>query len=91
MVNEGARILEDGFAQRASDIDTIYLTGYGFPGYRGGPMWYADAVGLANVYRRVQEFYQRHGELWAPAPLLARLASEGRTFAEWDRQAAGKA
>jgi 3-hydroxyacyl-CoA dehydrogenase len=85
MVNEGARILEEGFALRAADIDTIYLTGYGFPIYRGGPMWYADTMGLAEVYRRVQEFHQRHGELWTPAPLLARLASEGGTFAEWDR------
>jgi 3-hydroxyacyl-CoA dehydrogenase len=85
MVNEGARILEEGFALRAADIDIIYLTGYGFPIYRGGPMWYADTMGLAEVYRRVQEFHQRHGELWTPAPLLARLASEGGTFAEWDR------
>ena len=84
MVNEGARILEEGFALRASDIDTIYLAGYGFPIYRGGPMWYADTVGLAEVYRRVQEFHRRHGELWSPAPLLARLASEGSTFAAWD-------
>ncbi len=81
MVNEGARILEEGFAARASDIDTIYLTGYGFPSYRGGPMWYADAVGLDNVYRRVKEFHQQHGELWTPAPLLERLASQGKTFA----------
>jgi 3-hydroxyacyl-CoA dehydrogenase len=84
MVNEGARILEEGFALRASDIDTIYLAGYGFPIYRGGPMWYADTVGLAEVYRRVQEFHRRHGELWSPAPLLARLASEGSTFSAWD-------
>ena len=84
LVNEGARILEEGFALRASDIDTIYLTGYGFPVYRGGPMWYADTVGLAEVHRRVEEFHRRHGELWAPAPLLARLASQGGTFAGWD-------
>jgi len=88
MVNEGARILEEGFALRASDIDTIYLTGYGFPVYRGGPMWYADTVGLAEVHRRVEEFHRRHGELWAPAPLLSRLAAEGKTFAEWDQQRA---
>ena len=85
LVNEGARILQEGFALRAADIDTIYLTGYGFPIYRGGPMWYADTVGLAEIYRRVQEFHGRHGNLWAPAPLLARLAEEGSTFAEWDR------
>jgi 3-hydroxyacyl-CoA dehydrogenase len=86
MVNEGARILEEGFALRASDIDTIYLTGYGFPIYRGGPMWYADTVGLPEVYRRVEEFHQRHGELWTPAPLLARLAGEGATFARRDER-----
>jgi 3-hydroxyacyl-CoA dehydrogenase len=83
LVNEGARILEQGFALRASDIDTIYLTGYGFPLYRGGPMWYADTVGLGEVYRRVEEFHRQHGELWTPAPLLTRLAHEGGTFAEW--------
>jgi 3-hydroxyacyl-CoA dehydrogenase len=86
MVNEGARILEGGFALRASDIDTIYLTGYGFPGYRGGPMWYAGAVGLAEVHRRIEEFHRRHGELWTPAPLLTRLAAAGQTFADWDAQ-----
>ena len=88
MVNEGARILDEGFALRAADIDTVYLTGYGFPIYRGGPMWYADTVGLNEVYRRVQELHRQHGELWSPAPLLARLANEGSTFAEWDRSLA---
>ena len=91
LVNEGARILEYGFALRASDIDTIYLTGYGFPIYRGGPMWYADTVGLAEVYRHVEEFHRKHGELWTPAPLLARLAAEGGTFAEWDGSRAAAA
>ena len=91
LVNEGARILEEGYALRASDIDTIYLTGYGFPIYRGGPMWYADTVGLAEVYRRVEELHRRHGQLWAPAPLLARLAGEGGTFAEWDGSRAAAA
>ncbi|HEX4996971.1 MAG TPA: 3-hydroxyacyl-CoA dehydrogenase NAD-binding domain-containing protein, partial [Terriglobia bacterium] len=84
MINEGARILEEGFAQRAGDIDTIYLNGYGFPGYRGGPMWYADTVGLPKIYARVLEFERQFGELWTPAPLLARLAKEGGTFAAWD-------
>ena len=84
MVNEGARILEEGRASRANDIDIIYLSGYGFPAYRGGPMWYADSVGLDNVYRRILEFEKRHGELWTPAPLLARLAREGKTFASLD-------
>ncbi|MEO8051686.1 MAG: 3-hydroxyacyl-CoA dehydrogenase NAD-binding domain-containing protein [Acidobacteriota bacterium] len=81
LVNEGARILEEGMALRASDIDVIYLTGYGFPGWRGGPMFYADTIGLANVVARIEEFEQRHGAaLWTPAPLLKRLALEGETF-----------
>jgi 3-hydroxyacyl-CoA dehydrogenase len=85
MVNEGARILEEGIALRANDIDIVYLTGYGFPAYRGGPMWYADTVGLQNVYRRIVEFHRVHGELWEPAPLLKRLAEKGETFASFDK------
>jgi len=86
LVNEGARILEEGYALRAVDIDIIYLNGYGFPAYRGGPMWHADTVGLQKVYERVCEFHQQHGELWAPAPLLKRLAEAGKTFAEFDKE-----
>jgi 3-hydroxyacyl-CoA dehydrogenase len=86
LVNEGARILEEGFALRAVDIDIIYLNGYGFPPHRGGPMWFADTVGLPNVLARVREFHERHGYWWQPAPLLEQLAAEGRTFAAWDRQ-----
>jgi 3-hydroxyacyl-CoA dehydrogenase len=85
LVNEGARILEEGFALRAVDIDIIYLNGYGFPAYRGGPMWFADAVGLKKVYDRICEFHKRHGESWAPAPLLQQLAEQGKTFAEFSR------
>jgi 3-hydroxyacyl-CoA dehydrogenase len=83
LVNEGARILEEGIAMRAVDIDIIYVNGYGFPSYRGGPMWYADIVGLKNVYQRICELHSRHDELWEPAPLLRRLAEEGKTFAEF--------
>ncbi len=86
LVNEGARILDEGIALRAVDIDIIYLNGYGFPAYRGGPMWYADTVGLDKVYGRVSEFHQRHGELWEPAPLLKRLAQEGKSFAEFNKE-----
>ncbi len=86
LVNEGARILEEGYALRAVDIDIIYINGYGFPAYRGGPMWHADTVGLQKVYARVGEFHQQHGELWAPAPLLKRLAEAGKTFAEFDKE-----
>jgi 3-hydroxyacyl-CoA dehydrogenase len=85
LVNEGARILEEGFALRAVDIDIIYLNGYGFPAYRGGPMWYADAVGLKKVYERIREFHQQHGEPWTPSPLLKQLAKQGKTFAEFSR------
>ena len=83
LVNEGARILEEGYALRAVDIDIIYLNGYGFPAYRGGPMWFADTVGLAKVYDRVCEFERQHGELWRPAPLLAQLAKQGQGFADF--------
>jgi 3-hydroxyacyl-CoA dehydrogenase len=81
LVNEGARIVEEGIAQRASDVDMVYLTGYGFPLHRGGPMLYADMVGLPNVMRSVQRFQaQTKDAFWEPAALLARLAAEGKTF-----------
>jgi 3-hydroxyacyl-CoA dehydrogenase len=88
LVNEGARILEEGFALRAVDIDIIYINGYGFPAYRGGPMWYADTVSLKKVYDRVRQFEQQHGSLWAPAPLLQQLADAGKTFASFDQEKA---
>jgi 3-hydroxyacyl-CoA dehydrogenase len=83
LVNEAARILEEGIALRASDIDLVYLTGYGFPIARGGPMFYADSLGLYNVVRRMRTFAANpHGDpgFWRPAPLFARLAAEGKTF-----------
>jgi 3-hydroxyacyl-CoA dehydrogenase len=86
LVNEGARILEEGYALRASDIDIIYLNGYGFPAYRGGPMWYADTVGLKKVYERISEFQRQHGDIWQPAPLLKRLAEQGKTFAQFGKE-----
>jgi 3-hydroxyacyl-CoA dehydrogenase len=86
LVNEGARILEEGYALRSVDIDIIYLNGYGFPAHRGGPMWYADTVGLRKVYDRVCEFREQHGELWEPASLLQRLAEANQTFAEFNRE-----
>ncbi len=85
LINEGARILEEGIALRASDIDVVYLTGYGFPDFRGGPLFYADTVGLPNILRTMREFakgYQPDG--WEPAPLLAKLAAEDKTFAGLD-------
>lgn len=87
LVNEGARILEDGIALRAVDIDITYLYGYGFPAWRGGPMFYADTVGLAKVLTRIEEFENRHGaDLWSPAPLLKRLVEEKSSFEEFDRR-----
>ena len=83
LVNEGARILEEGYALRAVDIDIIYINGYGFPAYRGGPMWYADTIGLDRVYSRVCDFHRQHGEIWEPAPLLKELAAQGRNFADF--------
>ena len=81
LVNEGAYILEEGIAQRASDIDMVYLTGYGFPPYRGGPMFYADTVGLDKVLAAIEGFRKGYmGEVWKPAPLLVKLAKEGRRF-----------
>ena len=83
LVNEGAHILEEGIAQRASDIDMIYLTGYGFPLWRGGPMLFADRMGLYNVVDRMNQFARNpHGDqaFWTPAPLLAKLAAEGKSF-----------
>jgi len=84
LVNEGMNILDEGIAQRPGDIDVVYVYGYGFPAWRGGPMHYADAVGLPQVLARVCQFEQRFGaENWTPAPLLKQLAEAGRTLADW--------
>jgi 3-hydroxyacyl-CoA dehydrogenase len=81
LVNEGARIVEEGIAARASDVDMVYLTGYGFPVWRGGPMLYADAVGLIAVERAMKRFRASSGDaFWEPAALLSKLAAEGKTF-----------
>ena len=80
LVNTGAKIIEEGIAQRASDVDIVYVYGYGFPRYRGGPMMCADLTGLDQVHARVVEFHAKHGDDWTPAALLARLAAAGGTF-----------
>ena len=83
LVNEGAKIVDEGIALRASDVDMVYLTGYGFPLHRGGPMCYADTVGLFNVVATMKRFAKNpldDAEFWKPAPLLAKLAAEGKTF-----------
>jgi len=85
LVNEGARALEAGVAARASDIDVIYVNGYGFPGWRGGPLFYADRRGLGDVLARIRAFHREHGERWRPAPLLVELAERGGTFRGGDR------
>ena len=80
LINEGAKILEEGIALRAVDIDIIYINGDGFPAYLGGPMWHADTIGLKKIFDRIREFEQQHGAHWKPAPLLKKLAEEGKTF-----------
>ncbi len=79
LVNEGAKLLGEGIAQRASDIDVVYVNGYGFPAYRGGPMYYAQTRGLAEVLDIIRSFEKTHGEVWTPAPLLVELVEAGRT------------
>jgi 3-hydroxyacyl-CoA dehydrogenase len=85
LVNEGANILEEGIALRAVDIDMLYILGYGYPAHRGGPMWWADTVGLKKVHDKICQFEKEHGSLWAPAPLLKQLAESGKTFADYDK------
>jgi 3-hydroxyacyl-CoA dehydrogenase len=80
LANEGARVLEDGYASRAGDIDVIYCHGFGFPRHRGGPMFHADTIGLPTVLSRVNEYRARFGDYWQPAPLIERLVAEGRGF-----------
>ncbi|OGT78610.1 MAG: 3-hydroxyacyl-CoA dehydrogenase [Gammaproteobacteria bacterium RIFCSPLOWO2_02_FULL_56_15] len=84
MVNEGARVLDEGIALRACDIDVVFTSGYGMPRYRGGPMIYADMTGLQKVYDAVCKYRDRYGDrYWTPAPLLEQLVTEGRTFEQW--------
>jgi 3-hydroxyacyl-CoA dehydrogenase len=80
MINEGAKILEQGKAQRASDIDIVWIYGYGWPVYRGGPMFYADTVGLKTVLERMQAYESQLGSEFKPAPLLEKLVAEGGAF-----------
>ena len=85
LVNIGAKLLEEGHALRAGDIDTVYVNGYGFPTHVGGPMWFADAQGLDKVLADIERFYADTGDdVWKPAELLKRLVSEGKNFASLD-------
>lgn len=87
LINEGAKILEDGIAQRPGDIDVVFAYGYAFPVFRGGPMHYADAVGLKNVYESICGYRDLYGEaIWKPSELLAQLAAEGKTFDQWGQE-----
>jgi 3-hydroxyacyl-CoA dehydrogenase len=86
LINEGIRILEEGIASRASDVDVVWCAGYGFPRYRGGPLFYADAIGLKTVYDGILKYRDQFGPVhWDPAPLLSRLVTEGRTLSDWDQ------
>lgn len=87
MVNEGAKLLEQGIALRPSDIDITYLTGYGFPAHHGGPMYLADRIGLEQVLADIERFYAQDGYWWQPAPLLQQLVREGKKFADWQAKA----
>jgi 3-hydroxyacyl-CoA dehydrogenase len=86
LINEGIRILEEGIASRAGDVDVVWCAGYGFPRYRGGPLFYADAIGLKTVYDGILKYRDQFGPVhWDPAPLLTRLVTEGRTLSDWDQ------
>ena len=89
MVNEGARVLEEGIALRACDIDVVFTSGYGMPRYRGGPMIHADMAGLGNVLEATKRYRDLYGDrYWTPAPLLEQLVKEGRTFEQWSQDKA---
>jgi 3-hydroxyacyl-CoA dehydrogenase len=86
LLNEGIRILEEGIAVRASDIDVVWAAGYGFPRYRGGPLLYADTIGLPTLLNGIMKYRALFGSMhWDPAPLLVRLVKEGRSLAEWEK------
>jgi 3-hydroxyacyl-CoA dehydrogenase len=86
LINEGIRILDEGVASRAGDVDVVWCAGYGFPRYRGGPLFHADAIGLKTVYDGILKYRDQFGPMhWEPAPLLAQLVAEGRTLGDWDR------
>ncbi|HEX8997992.1 MAG TPA: 3-hydroxyacyl-CoA dehydrogenase family protein, partial [Ktedonobacterales bacterium] len=86
MINEGALLLEEGIALRASDIDVVYTAGYGFPRYRGGPMFYAETIGLKTLLDGINKYRAEFGPMhWEPAPLLVKLVQEGKSLADWSR------
>jgi 3-hydroxyacyl-CoA dehydrogenase len=91
LLNEGFRILAEGVVQRASDIDVVWTSGYGFPRYRGGPMWYAQTLGLAKLLEGIQRFGKEFGPMhWEPAPLLVELVGSGRSLEDWEASRQGQ-
>lgn len=82
LINEGAQILDEGIAQRASDVNAVWVYGYGFPVYRGGPMFYADSIGLENILNDLKLYQEKYGDIWQPAPLLEKLVNEGKRFSD---------
>ncbi|HEX3465149.1 MAG TPA: 3-hydroxyacyl-CoA dehydrogenase NAD-binding domain-containing protein [Candidatus Elarobacter sp.] len=91
LINEAAKILEEGIAARPGDVDVVWVYGYGFPAWRGGPLRWADSIGLRSIVEDLQAFERVHGEAWTPAPLLRELAESGGTFGAWKRPASGAA
>src|SRR5690606_41787559 len=90
LINVGAQVLEAGVALRAADIDVVWVHGYGFPRYPGGPMFHADTLGLGYVLERIEHYHSRLGDdYWRPAALLEQLARQGKSFARWDGERAG--
>lgn len=85
LINVGAMVLEAGIASRASDIDVVWTSGYGFPRHLGGPMFYADTLGLSQVVKRIRYYHESLGHYWRPAGLIERLAASNSTFKQWDR------
>jgi 3-hydroxyacyl-CoA dehydrogenase len=86
LMNEGFRILQEDVAQRSSDIDVVWSAGYGFPRYRGGPMFHAETIGLATLLDGIKRYRQRFGPMhWEPAPLLVKLVREGKSISAWEK------
>jgi 3-hydroxyacyl-CoA dehydrogenase len=90
LINVGAMVLEEGIAARAADIDVVWTSGYGFPRYLGGPMFYADTLGLPLVLERIRHSHETFGHYWRPAALIERLAADGASFEQWDRTSASQ-
>ncbi len=91
LINVGAMVLEEGIASRASDIDVVWTSGYGFPRHLGGPMFYADTLGLGHIAECIRAYHEKFGYYWRPARLIEHLAAENSKFEQWDRKNIAKA